>query len=134
MQKLRSWRINAERALDRTRTCDPGIRNPLLYPAELRARMADWHLRMVGTIGNGKIMTKPKNTSRSGLASFGQRNCRGPDARLTKELKLIQSLASRGFQPYPTDSRRVSKNPLTSRAYTVAVDLCRPAKRSTSFG
>jgi hypothetical protein len=22
----------------RTRTCDPGIRNPMLYPAELRAR------------------------------------------------------------------------------------------------
>jgi hypothetical protein len=33
--------------------------------------MADSPLRMVGTIGNGKIMTKPKNTSRSGLASFG---------------------------------------------------------------
>jgi hypothetical protein len=33
-----------------------------------------WLIRlyeMVGTIGNGKIMTKPKNTSRSGLASFG---------------------------------------------------------------
>jgi hypothetical protein len=29
----RSW----PSALDRTRTCDPGIRNPLLYPAELRA-------------------------------------------------------------------------------------------------
>src|SRR5258708_4879876 len=41
MQKLRSWRINAERALDRTRTCDPGIRNPLLYPAELRAQVVE---------------------------------------------------------------------------------------------
>ena len=26
-------------ALDRTRTCDTGIRNPLLYPAELRAQI-----------------------------------------------------------------------------------------------
>src|SRR5260221_13235239 len=74
MQKLRSWRINAERALDRTRTCDPGIRNPLLYQAELRERMADSPLRMVGTIGNGKIMTKPKNTRRSGLEMFGPEN------------------------------------------------------------
>jgi hypothetical protein len=29
----------ASNALDRTRTCDPGIRNPLLYPAELRAQI-----------------------------------------------------------------------------------------------
>ena len=28
-----------QNALDRTRTCDPGIRNPLLYPAELRAQI-----------------------------------------------------------------------------------------------
>jgi hypothetical protein len=38
------------------------------------------------------------------------------------------------FHPQPTDSQRVSKNPLTSQAYTVEVDLCRPATRSTSFG
>jgi hypothetical protein len=33
-----------------------------------------------------------------------------------------------------TDSQRVSKNPLTSPAYTVEVDLDRPARRSTSCG
>ena len=36
--------------------------------------------------------------------------------------------------PRPTDSQRVSKNPLTSPAYTVEVDLFRPARRSMSFG
>jgi hypothetical protein len=29
----------SERAPCRTRTCDPRIRNPLLYPAELRAQL-----------------------------------------------------------------------------------------------
>src|SRR5258708_7357922 len=47
------------------------IRNPLLYPAELRALTADSPPRMVGTIGNGKIVTNLKNTSVSGLASVG---------------------------------------------------------------
>jgi len=42
--------------------------------------------------------------------------------------------ASRSFHPHPTDSQRVSKNPLISPAYTVVVDLYRPAKRSSSFG
>jgi len=33
----------------------------------------------------------------------------------------------------PTNSQRVSKNPLTSPAYTVEADLYRPARRSMSF-
>ena len=36
--------------------------------------------------------------------------------------------------PDPKDSQRVSKGTLTSPAYTVEVDLDRPARRSTSFG
>jgi hypothetical protein len=36
--------------------------------------------------------------------------------------------------PHPTDSQRVSKSPPTAPAYTVEVDLYRPARRSTSFG
>jgi hypothetical protein len=38
------------------------------------------------------------------------------------------------FHAHPTDTQRVSRNQLTSPAYTVEVDLYRPAKRSTSFG
>ena len=33
-----------------------------------------------------------------------------------------------------TNSQHVSKNPLSAPAYTVEVGLCRPAKRSRSFG
>ena len=36
--------------------------------------------------------------------------------------------------PRPTDSQRVSKNPLTSPAHTVEVDLYRPTRLSTFFG
>jgi|GEM_PF-6595605 len=43
-------------------------------------------------------------------------------------------LSKSRFPSRPTDSQRVSKNPLTSPAYTVEVDLYRPARRSTSFG
>ena len=43
-------------------------------------------------------------------------------------------LSKSRFPSRPTDSQRVSKNPLTSPAYTVEVDLDRPARRSTSFG
>ncbi len=35
----RTARNVSERAPCRTRTCDPRIRNPLLYPAELRAQL-----------------------------------------------------------------------------------------------
>jgi hypothetical protein len=39
------WRIRT--APCRTRTCDPRIRNPLLYPAELRAQLvATWEATM----------------------------------------------------------------------------------------
>jgi hypothetical protein len=49
-------------ALDRTRTCDPGIRNPLLYPAELRALDRNRPPPVSGQSGTGKIMIHSKNT------------------------------------------------------------------------
>jgi len=56
-----------------------------------------------------------------------------PDALNRVEVRSIKTAESRVY-PHPTDSQRVSKNPLTSPAYTVEVDLYRPAMRSTSFG
>jgi hypothetical protein len=56
-----------------------------------------------------------------------------PDTLNRVEVRTIKRAESR-VHPYPTNSQRVSKTPLTSPAYTVEVSLYRPARRSTSFG
>ena len=56
-----------------------------------------------------------------------------PDSLNRVEVRSIKAAESRVY-PHPTDSQRVSKNPLTSPAYIVEADLYPPARRSMSLG